>query len=694
MPKLTSPSYIQRDFLNTWAKSPFLLGALIVAMTLLAYLPATHCGYIWDDDVYVTENELLSAPDGLERIWFSLDSPSQYFPLVYTTFRTEYALWGLNPAGYHWVNILLHAANSLLVWRLLVRLKVPGAWLAGMIFALHPVQVESVAWITERKNVLMLLFFLLSLLAWTDFIEDHAKRHWKIYALALVCHALALFSKTTACTLPFALLLILWLRRKPVDLRRLLQVAPFFALSIGMGLLTIWWERYHQGTHGKFFALGLAERLIVASHAVWFYAGKLLWPVKLSFSYPLWTLHPWNPLAYGWLLALLALCWAIYCAREDVGRSAEVAALYFVTTLGPILGFIMLYTFRYSYVADHYQYAACIGPIALVSAGLATAAQSLKRIRIPIHAGTAIILLALGLQTWRQCHVYLNGETIWRDTLTLAKNPASFMAHFNLANHLMRQGKYTESLGHYNRAVEIDPAFQGARCNRADNLIFLGKKEEGIADYTAAVKLDPDNALAHYSFAEALRKMNRTDEAIPHFHQAVKIDPHYTLAQKHLGDALVSRGRFAEAIPAYEEIARQLPKAPQSHLLLAQTLSATGKNDGALREYRVALHLDPNSPETLTKVAWQLATSPDPHLRSGTEAVQLAEHACDLTSRKNAEPLSTLAAAYAAAGRFSDAVAANLDAQEIARSSGQKELYAALQKQMESYQAGHALGAE
>src|SRR5438093_12479134 len=221
----------QRPFLSRWPVYLFLL--LLTAVAILAYRPAWHGGFLWDDDAYVTNNELLTAPDGLRRIWFSFESPSQYFPLVYTTFRIERALWGLNPAGYHVVNVLLHVVNALLVWRLLARLKVPGAWLAGAIFALHPVQVESVAWITELKNVLMGFFFLLTLLAWIEFVDERTKRPWRFYVLALILYVLALSSKTTACTLPAALLLILWLQKRPINWERILELAPFFLLALG-----------------------------------------------------------------------------------------------------------------------------------------------------------------------------------------------------------------------------------------------------------------------------------------------------------------------------------------------------------------------------------------------------------------------------------------------------------------------------
>src|SRR5258705_10010340 len=181
-----------------------IFAVVLAAVTILAYRAAWHGGFLWDDDDYIINNELLTAPDGWQRIWFSLDSPSQYFPFTYSTFRIEHALWGLNATGYHWVNLLLHVANALLVWAVLARLRVPGSWLAAAIFALHPVQVESVAWITERKNVLMGFFFLLTLVAWIEFLDQQTTRRWRLYLLALVLYALALLSKTTACTLPAA----------------------------------------------------------------------------------------------------------------------------------------------------------------------------------------------------------------------------------------------------------------------------------------------------------------------------------------------------------------------------------------------------------------------------------------------------------------------------------------------------------
>jgi len=395
----------------------WLLGLILVVATVVAYQPALRGSFIWDDDVYVTKNPLLMAPDGLWRIWFLLDSPSQYFPLTYTTFYLERPFWGLNPAGYHFVNLLLHCANALLVWRLLKRLAVPAAWLAALIFALHPVEVESVAWITERKNVLMAFFFFLTLLAWLKFIEEKSARPWRFYVLALVFYALALFAKTTACTLPAALLLILWLEKRPIGRWRLAQVAPFVAMGVGMGLVTIWWEHHHQGTEGKLFTIPWLERGLIASRAVWFYAGKLLWPANLAFSYPRWTISASDPAAYVWALATAALGVAIWFGRRWTGRSVEVAAAFFGATLSPVLGFIMLYTFYYSFVADHYQYVACLGPIALAAAGIERGLAWMPNQRRLLQP----LLYAVGLVTLAALKIW-SPETHSLENIAVSKN--------------------------------------------------------------------------------------------------------------------------------------------------------------------------------------------------------------------------------------------------------------------------------
>jgi tetratricopeptide (TPR) repeat protein len=468
----------------------WVLGLLIVIVTLIAYGPAKSAGFIWDDDQYLTKNPLLTSPDGLRRIWFSLDSPSQYFPLTYTTFYLERAFWGLNPAGYHLINLLLHAANAVLVWRILARLRVPGAWLAAAIFALHPVQVESAAWIAERKNVLMGFFFLLSLWGWIRFVDEQTRRPWRFYILALALYALALLAKTTACTLPAALLLVLWLKKMPIGWRRLAQVAPFVAMGIGMGLVTVWWERYHQGTQGKSFDMGLMERLLIASRALWFYLGELLWPANLAFSYPRWHISVSDPGAYGWVAATAGLGAVIWRLRRWTGRGVEVAAVFFAATLGPMLGFVMLYTFRYSFVADHYQYLACIGPIALAAAGIKIGldriAPGRNFLRVLLCAA---LLTALGGLTWKQCGMYADLGTLWQTTLS--RYPDCWLARGHLGELFLEKKQVDVAIVYFKTALELHPDDAGLREYLGICYFKSGRNGEAIDQFEQSLRIGP-----------------------------------------------------------------------------------------------------------------------------------------------------------------------------------------------------------
>ena len=704
---------------NPWWTQAWFLGLFLVVATVLAYEPAWHAGFIWDDDNYVTNNPLLTAPDGLQRIWFSLDSPSQYFPLVYTIFRLEHALWGLNPSGYHWVNILLHAVNALLVWRLLKRLSVPGAWLAAAIFALHPVNVESVAWITQLKNVLVLFFSLLALLAWVEFVEEPPR--WRWYGMALMFFTLALASKTTACTLPAAMLLILWLKQRPIGWSRLAQTVPFLALGVGMGMVSMWWERHHQGTEGKTFALGLLERLLIASRAVWFYAGKLLWPANLTFNYPRWVIHPAEALAYGWLVAGAGLGAVIHYARWFAGRSVEVAAIFYVAVLSPLLGFIMLYTFRYTFVADHYQYVACLGPIALAAAGLAQFKTG--RIVLPPYFQAAFcgaLLAVLGVLTWRQCGMYTDLQTLWRTTL--ARNPHSCMAlnnlgtvylnqgrldeatasfeealkiepddanaHFNLGHILLRQGQLDEAAAHFQRVLEIQP--NDAKAHSDLGLVFLqkGKVDEASTQFRAALKLQPDFIEAHYNLGNVSFQMGRLDEAFAHFQKVGELQPGNAEVHNNLGWVLLCRGRAEVAIAQFQTALKIQPGFALANGNLALALIRNGQAREAIAQYQSFLKLQPNNAGALSDLAWVLATWPEASVRNGAQAVELARRANELSDGRDSEILRTLAAAYAEGGQFTEAVTTARQALQLADSQSNGTLGDALRSQLKSYQAG------
>jgi protein O-mannosyl-transferase len=660
---------------------------LLAAVTIFAYRPAWNGGFLWDDDDYIIKNDLLTASDGLRRIWFSLDSPSQYFPLVYTTFRIERALWDLNPSGYHWVNLLLHVANALLVWWVLARLNVPGAWLAGAIFALHPVQVESVAWITERKNVLMGFFFLLTLLAWIAFIDGRTKRPWRFYGLALILYLLALLAKTTACTLPAALLLILWLQKKPINKRRLIQLVPFLILSIGMGLLAVWWERYHQGTTRTLFPfLSPIERILVASRAVWFYLSKLIWPSNLTFIYPKWNISPSHLLDYTWLPAGIVLCVAIYFLRRYVGRSVEVAAAFFAATLSPVLGFIMLFTFRYTFVADHYQYLACIAPIALFSAGIVSLADILKQYRALILSAALFAVASLGALTWRQAAMYGNIETLWRTTL--ARNPECWMAHTNLGLVLLQQGQFDDGIAHYRAALQMQPDSWDAEYNLGAALLGRGKVDEAILHCERAVAMQPNDPDAQVSLGDALLQKKRVEEAIVHYHKAMALRPDYFLAYYGLARAFVEKGELDAAVQHCRAALFIRPDDADCHTVLAVAFDQKGETAEAIQHYEKAVEISPKSISALTNLAWLLATSSNDALRDGNKAVKLGGEANQLLGGTNPVVLRTLAAAYAEAGQFAKAIENAQAAIRLARLSGDNSLAADVGEQLGFYRLG------
>lgn len=568
---------------------------LLVIMTIAAYSPALHCGFVWDDDRYLTNNPLLTAPDGLRRIWFSLDSPSQYFPLTYTSFRIERALWGLRPFGYHLTNLFLHIANALLLWRLLARLNIPGAWLAAGIFALHPVQVESVAWITERKNLLMGFFFLLTLLAWVAFLDERTIHRWRSYSLALVFYGLALFSKATACTLPAALVLILWLQEKRINRQRMIQITPFVLMGLLMGLLVTWWERYHQGTHGTEFAIGLRERLLIASHAVWFYTGKLFWPSKLTFTYPRWHIDPGDPLAYGWLVGLIGIFAVIFLARRIVGRGPEVAVAFFIATLSPLLGFVMLYTFRYSFVADHYQYIASIGLIVLVAAALSKLASKRRAVwRLEI-ASAALLFLLLGGLTWHQTRIYHNVETLWIDTLT--KNPGSWLAHNNLGVELLRKGQLDDAMIHFQKTLAIKPDHAEAQNNLGNVFLRKGQVDDAVAHYRKALEIRPDYASAYNNLGNVFLRRGELNESIVHYFKAIELRPDLAEAHNNLGVAYRQEGKPEKAIPYYEKALALKPDYAEAHFNLADVLRQLGRRDEAAAHLTEALRIKPDYPE-------------------------------------------------------------------------------------------------
>ena len=666
VPRVASPDAGSADpasdgFLGILIRPAWLPAALLVIATVLAYQPVWQGGFLWDDDMHITKNRMLSDPDGLRQIWSSPESP-QYYPMVFTSFRLERALWGLNPAGYHWVNLFLHAASAVLLWRILRRLNVPGAWLASAVFALHPANVESVAWISQRKNTLAMFFYLLSALWYLRSYlapriannpqpsSPNPQRRW--YWLSLAAFALALLSKTAVSPYPVVLLGLAWWQRGKVTARDLARSVPFFVASLVLSLITIWFERHQTAAHvirdDSFWA-----RLAVAGWAVWFYLYKALLPLNLILIYPRWQCDPANVISYvpGALLAgaFVVLWWR----RERWGMVWLFCAGYYVALLLPVLGFVNIGFMSYSLVADHWQYFAIIAPIAL---GVATCAM-LARKTAPwvwlVIAGAT--LLMLGSLTWRQSCLYTNAEALWRGTL--AANARCWPACYQLGLILVKQGRPDEAIAHFQEALQYQPNYSEARNNIGAVLLRKGAVDEAIAQYQEALRVTPNFEEAHNNLGTALLQKGKLDEAITHYQTALQAQPDYAEAHNNLGTALAQKGKMAEACVQYEE----------------------------------ALRLVPGDPETQNNLALLLATSEEPSLRNGEMAVRLAREANDRIGGRNPLFLRTLAAALAETGRFSDAAQTARSGIELAQATGQPGLVARLSDELKLYEAARPL---
>lgn len=525
------------------APQQWLQAAGLALLAIAAYLPALQAGFVWDDDFHVTGNALLRSIDGLRRIWLEPTATPQYYPLVHTTFWLEYRLWGLQPAGYHAVNVLLHAVNAVLAWRVLLRLAVPGAWLAAAVFALHPVHVESVAWISERKNVLSLAFYLGALLVWTGAASQPPAAQRRAMAPVLVLFLAALLSKTVACSLPAAMLVLAWWQRGRIRRVDLLVTGPMFVLGLAFGLMTVYLERHHVGAVGEDFNLTLPERLLVAGRALWFYAGKLCWPTNLTFIYERWTLDTHSAAQWAFPLAAAVVVCAVWAARGKLGRGPLAGLLLFGGTLAPALGLIDFYPMRYSFVADHFQYAASLALIALAAAAAVRALEALGPRGRPLGlALCGLALAALGGLTWRQTQAYRDAATLWRDTL--AKNPNCWMAWHNLGNLLLHEGRSDEAVAMYGKSLELvgsrsGPQVAQAHCNLAR--LLQSQAEEAALDgqharadvrfrqaadhYQAAIRGGVAPPGTHFNLALVLERLGRMREAAAMMRAAAELDP-------------------------------------------------------------------------------------------------------------------------------------------------------------------------
>ena len=627
------------------------LALLLVALVLISYSPVFNAGFIWDDESHLTQNPCVVGPLGLKEVWTS--ARAVYYPLVLTTFWTVHKFAGLLPRPYHLLNVFLHAGSALLLWQILRQLNVRGAWLGAALWALHPVMVQSVAWVTELKNTQSGFFYLLSVFCFLksnaaiqgrpisgSLVSPAGERSSLFFASSLLFFILATLSKPSVVMLPIVLFLCIWWRAGRSRLRDIIELAPFLLVSAVASVWTIFEQKFHAGAIGAEWEQSWPDRLIIAGRAIWFYLAKLIWPHPLVFIYPRWEINSSQLTAYFPLLAALTGLVVLWSNRAKWSRAIFFAAAYYVVSLFPVLGFFNVYFFRYSFVSDHFQYLASMGPLALVAAGIVTAVGHLTHsvplcpagappvdvARVPaapsgenrrlLHADPDVLqfsgniagvgpkslpllatagtcLLVLAVLTWRQTAVYQNLVTLY--TATLTRNPGCWMAHYNLGIALNEQGDTEGAIAHYRQALDLRPSYGEAHYNLGRLLVQKGQVEEAIVHYEKALEINPADAEAHNNLGATLFASGRVDEAIAHYRKALAARGDYPDASCNLASALLFNGDLDGAIKYYSACLAVSPNQVEAQYNLATVLLRIGRTDEAMAHYQKVLELSPDN---------------------------------------------------------------------------------------------------
>jgi Flp pilus assembly protein TadD len=652
----------------------------LLAVMLTIYQPAWHGQPVWDDDGHLTRAELQSA-DGLRRIWFQVGATQQYYPLVHSAFWLMHRMWGDHTTGYHLVNIALHASSAFLLAVLLWRLAIPGAVFAAFLFAVHPVQAESVAWMTELKNTLSTVLYLGAALWYLRFDDSRRARDWAVATLLFV---LALLSKTVTATLLVSLPIVIWWKRGSLSWSRDARpLAPWLPLAVAAGVTTAWVERTFIGATGFEYDLTLIERVLLAARAVWFYLGSLVWPAHLVFIYPRWEIDQAVWWQYLPPLALGALMLGLWLIRHRT-RAPLAALLLYGAALGPALGFVDVYPFRYSYVADHFQYAASLAALAFLAAWASQTAAARIPSRGVRHGLAAAALLPLGLLTWEHSHQYVNAETLYRTTI--ARNPQAWMALHNLAEMRVRGSgdDLQEALGLVRESLRINPDNAEARNTLGFALQRLGQRDDARREFERALQLNPSLSVAHNNLGVLAHGEGRREEAIARYQESSRLNPadpeplrnlgliymeqgDLTGATRHfeaayarnpdsadllddMGTAAIRQGRIEEAVARYRDALTRRPNSAPIRNNLGIALEKLGQLAEAEQQYREALRLAPDLARThdnLGYVLWRQRKYPEA-IASLLEAIRLQPD--------YPQPYATLAVALQNAGRLDESL--------------------------------------
>jgi len=602
--------------LPSWFSREWFWGLILISAVILTYQPVWHAGFIWDDDAHITGNPCIVGPLGLKEIWTT--SYAIICPLTLTTFWVEHALWGLAPLPYHLVNVLLQGACAILLWRVLRGLRVPGAWLGAALWALHPLQVESVAWISEMKNTQSCLFYLLTILFFVKWLRardrDGRDRAGWNYGLTLIFAALAMASKFSTVVLPVVLGLCAWWVEGRWQWRNWVRLVPIFAMSVVASAATLWPRTSELATIADpQWARSWPERVATAGDVIWFYLGKLLWPHPLITIYPRWEIDAGQWISYLPLGAVVIVLFILWRERESWARPYFFGLAYFLVVLFPFLGLIDQSFWRYSFVEDHLQYLAGMGPLALAGAGLARLADFVipGKSWLPSTLGAAVLLI-LGMLSWQRAWAYESEETLWTDTL--AKNPNCWAGNNSLGLVFFHQGQMDRAIEQYQRALAINPGYAVAFNNLGIALLQKGQVDHAIEQYQRALKIDPDYAEAQNNLGNALLQKGRVDEAMTQFRKALKISPNDDDLYYDLGNAFFQKGQMDEAIVQYQKALEINPNNAQAHYNLGISLSRKGEMSDAIIQFQEVVRLNPddsNAQNTLAKAQDMAQQAPD-----------------------------------------------------------------------------------
>lgn len=627
----------------------WLPGAILFAAIVVAYIPAYFAGFVWDDKLMLTQNPAIVGPYGLWQIWTT--HAADICPLTLTLFWLEHKLWGLAPFPYHFFNVLMHATCAVLLGRVLLRLRIPGAWLGAALWALHPLQASSVAWVAEMKNTQSGIFFLLAILyylkALTD-AEDKSAECRRHYVLMLVFAVLAMASKTSTMVLPAVLGLCGWWLERRLSKRTIAMLGPLVVAAILPVLLSLWTQQ--PGSEGIHWARTFPERLATAGMAAWFYLGKLIFPYPQMMIYPRWQVDVGDPISFLPLAALVIGLFVLWLYRATWGRPYFFAFAYFIAALLPVLGLVEGTFWKFSFVADHFQYLASMGPLALVAALASQAWTPVDRNypQLGLVASTAVLLI-FGALTWQRALVFKNDETLWIDTLV--SNPDCWIAHNDLGTFLLKNNQPAEAAAHIQRAVDLNPYYSAGHQNLGVILLKEGRVDDALAEFQTAIQIDPKDPGALDNLGNALLHAGKLDAAIQAYQASLRLNPVRIDARNGYGLALLQLGRADEAIADLQQLLADVPHDFAARINLGFALLQKGRWDDALAQFNMAVELNANVPEAYNGRGVALA-----HKGLETDAIDNFQRAIAINPN-DPEFHNNLGSVFVQQGQLDDAIA-------------------------------------